>query len=101
MFEHGRGVRPDYVAATAWYRKAAEQGYALAQTNLGAMYDHGRGVATDHAEAARWWRKAAEQGESHAQYNLGALYAGGRGVARSEEHTSELQSLMRSSYAVF
>src|SRR3546814_8462970 len=25
----------------------------------------------------------------------------GRGVARSEEHTSELQSLMRTSYAVF
>src|SRR3546814_4268632 len=27
--------------------------------------------------------------------------AGGRGQARSEEHTSELQSLMRISYAVF
>src|SRR3546814_3148145 len=29
------------------------------------------------------------------------LGAGGVGAARSEEHTSELQSLMRSSYAVF
>src|SRR3546814_6768780 len=27
--------------------------------------------------------------------------AGGRGLGRSEEHTSELQSLMRISYAVF
>src|SRR3546814_4873752 len=33
---------------------------------------------------------------------LGALRsAGGAGIARSEEHTSELQSLMRISYAVF
>src|SRR3546814_7823588 len=30
-----------------------------------------------------------------------ADYTGGRGAARSEEHTSELQSLMRISYAVF
>src|SRR3546814_10497185 len=29
------------------------------------------------------------------------LVAGGGGLARSEEHTSELQSLMRTSYAVF
>src|SRR3546814_2406300 len=29
------------------------------------------------------------------------LYPGGVGTARSEEHTSELQSLMRISYAVF
>src|SRR3546814_7392277 len=31
----------------------------------------------------------------------GPLPAGCRGLARSEEHTSELQSLMRISYAVF
>src|SRR3546814_7445476 len=30
-----------------------------------------------------------------------AVYPGGRSVVRSEEHTSELQSLMRISYAVF
>src|SRR3546814_1148747 len=35
--------------------------------------------------------------------NIGGLYGIGRGAhkARSEEHTSELQSLMRISYAVF
>src|SRR3546814_10321898 len=32
---------------------------------------------------------------------LGQLLAIGRGVGRSEEHTSELQSLMRISYAVY
>src|SRR3546814_985761 len=32
---------------------------------------------------------------------IGALFGGGGGLVRSEEHTSELQSLMRISYAVF
>src|SRR3546814_976869 len=32
---------------------------------------------------------------------LGAFYAGSMARLRSEEHTSELQSLMRISYAVF
>src|SRR3546814_2035872 len=31
----------------------------------------------------------------------GALVGAGAGIVRSEEHTSELQSLMRNSYAVF
>src|SRR3546814_6911400 len=34
-------------------------------------------------------------------HQLVALRAGGDSVDRSEEHTSELQSLMRTSYAVF
>jgi len=45
-----------------WYRKAAEQGFAKAQYNLGVKYANGQGVKRDHAEAVRWYRKAAEQG---------------------------------------
>src|SRR3546814_9742567 len=33
--------------------------------------------------------------------SIGQFHAVGQGVCRSEEHTSELQSLMRISYAVF
>src|SRR3546814_8191286 len=33
--------------------------------------------------------------------DAGTIVLGGKGEARSEEHTSELQSLMRISYAVF
>jgi TPR repeat protein len=40
----GGGVLADYSKAAGWYRKSAEQGYAGAQCNLGAMYDSGRGV---------------------------------------------------------
>ena len=37
----GRGVAKDEVEAVKWYRKAAEQNVAEAQTNLGTMYASG------------------------------------------------------------
>jgi TPR repeat protein len=68
--------------AVMWYRKAAEQGYARAQCNLGVAYDNGRGVAQDYVQAVVWYRKAAEQGRAKAQCNLGVAYDNGRGVAQ-------------------
>lgn len=64
----------DYAAALKWYRRAAEQGYALAQANLGSMYFDGQGVPQDFQEALKWYRKAADQGLASAQFNLGVLY---------------------------
>ena len=63
-----------------WYRKAAAQGYAKAQLNLGVAYATGAGVAKDMREVVRWWRKAAEQGLADAQTGLGALYWDGEGI---------------------
>jgi TPR repeat protein len=60
----GQGVQQDYSAAALWFRKAAEQGYALAQSNLGPLYRDDRGVAQDDTEAVTWFRKAADQGDS-------------------------------------
>ena len=79
LFAEGLG---DYPAAAEWFRKAAEQGLAEAQFNLGVLHATGRGVPRDHRQAARWYRSAAEQGHAHAQLNLGALCANGQGVAR-------------------
>ncbi|WP_439830288.1 tetratricopeptide repeat protein, partial [Aeromonas veronii] len=61
----------DDAQALAWYRKAAEQGHAKAQYNLGVMYGNGQGVPQDDAQAVVWFRKAAEQGLAEAQYELG------------------------------
>ena len=61
----------DYAEAARWFRKAADQGLAEAQFNLGIMYDGGQGVAQDYAEAVRWFRKAADQSLAAAQFNLG------------------------------
>ena len=46
-------VVEDHSEAVAWYRKAAEQGDAGAQNNLGFMYDQGKGVKQDFGEAVR------------------------------------------------
>jgi len=63
-----------------WYHLAAGQGYAAAQSNLGAMYDRGEGVPQSYREALKWYRKAADQGNAMAQYNIGSMYASGHGV---------------------
>ena len=34
-YENGSGVSKDEQQAITWYRKAADQGYAMAQYNLG------------------------------------------------------------------
>jgi Sel1 repeat len=81
-YEFGDGVPRDYAQAVSWYRKAAEQGYAPAQSALGDLYRGGRGAAQDYAQAAAWYRKAAEQGYAPAQHALGDLYDNGQGVAQ-------------------
>ena len=94
MNAEGRGVPPDAAEAVAWYRRAAEQGDATAQTcsrlktsgapenrvTFPVVAAEGRGVPPDAAEAVAWYRRAAEQGDATAQYNLGGMYREGRGV---------------------
>jgi len=70
----------DYTQAVAWYRKAAEQGYAAAQASLGTLYSFGWGVPKDYTQAVAWYRKAAEQGDANAQTFLGGMYDRGQGV---------------------
>ena len=79
------GVTQDYTEAMKWFRKAADQGYASAQNNLGFMYEYGYGVSADHAEAVKWYRKAADQHDASAQYNLGNMYFSGYGVPKDDE----------------
>jgi TPR repeat protein len=73
-------VPQDYTEAVRWYRKAADQGYAEAQSDLGYMYSEGKGVPQDYTEAVGWDRKAADQGYARAQSALGYAYSEGKGV---------------------
>jgi TPR repeat protein len=59
MYEFGRGVPQSFTEAAAWYRKAADQDYAIAQNNLGYLYRDGHGVPQSESEAAAWFEKAA------------------------------------------
>ena len=81
MYRRGQGVTKDDFVALSWYQKAAEQGYADAQTILGQSYLlGGGGVSTDYDKAAFWNRKAAEQGDIAAQCMMGMQYQLGYGV---------------------
>ena len=77
-------MRQDDAAAVKWYRKAAEQGDAVSQYNLGICYLSGKGVPRDYVEAAKWLRKAATRGDAGAQNRLGMCYENGQGV--SQDH---------------
>jgi len=72
------------VEAVAWYRKAAEQGNAVAQYYLGITYATGTGVPQDDVEAVAWYRKAAEQGDVGSQYYLGMMYRTGDSVPQDD-----------------
>ena len=61
----------------------AENGNAIAQSNLGVVYEKGKGVEQDFKEAFKWYQKAADQGDAKAQNNLGVMYANGQGVEQN------------------
>ncbi|MBF0158627.1 MAG: sel1 repeat family protein [Magnetococcales bacterium] len=89
LFGSDSGANASDVKALEWYRKAAEQGLAEAQANLGMMYYLGIGTAEDEKEAFQWLKKAADQGLAEAQRNLSILYAKGHGVALNKEESAK------------
>jgi hypothetical protein len=86
MYRDGLGVPQDHGRAREWFLKAADQGLAEAQYNLGVIYHHGQGVPQDYGTAIEWFRKAADQGLANAQLSLGAMYAFGQGVSQDYVH---------------
>ena len=54
--------------------RAAEQGYALAETDLGYLYEQGKGVPLDYVAAYTW-------------YSVGVAGGDNRGIARMKALT--------------
>ena len=83
-YNFGKNGKPqDYGMAVKYFRLAADQGYAMAQYNLGVCYKRGEGVPQDYAQAVKYYRLAADQGYADAQYNLALCYEEGQGVAKN------------------
>ena len=53
-FSGDAGVSRDLALSAKWDRRAADQGYAEAEYDLGALYEDGFGVAQDYVEAMKW-----------------------------------------------
>jgi TPR repeat protein len=67
LYHNGLGVTADYTEAMAWYRKAADQGYAVAQRQIGWLYAKGQGVPQDKKQARLWMSRAADGGDTPAK----------------------------------
>ena len=75
-FMRGEGLEKDPDQAVWWMGRAAEQGDAGAQYQVGAWL-----CLLDRAgEAVDWWDRAAAQGHRLAQRSLGHAYLHGHGV---------------------
>ena len=66
VFQSSKGYAEDYKKAVKWHHKAAEQGHAEAQYNLGFCYEKGKGVKENYEKAEEWYRMAAAQGHEKA-----------------------------------
>ena len=77
-----RAGRPLDVQSRRRLRKAARQGEASAQAELGFLYHDGRGGKRKRKKAVDWITKAAEVGHVRAQLFLGDVYAKGKPLPR-------------------
>ncbi len=66
----------------------AEQGYPLAECQVGYFYAQGLGVERDLDRALLWTRRAAEHGDRDGQFNLGCFYEEGTALARDMEQAA-------------
>ena len=62
MYDKGEGVKQDFHKSFEWFTKAANQGDAKAQYNLGIMYSKGQGVRQDYHKAKDFFGKACDNG---------------------------------------
>ena len=77
LYFEGEGVKQDYAKAVKWFRKASDQNYPEAQTNLGFMYHNGKGIKQDYAKAMEWYKKACENGNQMGCDNYKILHQEG------------------------
>ena len=78
------GGKIDNIEEFKYWYKAAYQGNAYAQYNIGAYYYWGIVVEKDFEIAVNWYKKAAVQGHVLAQYYLGWCLAMGKGIEKNE-----------------
>lgn len=89
----GTAIAPNVNKATKLYIKAAANGNADAQYNLGICYETGNGVEKNEHSSCAMYRLAAAQGHDGAQNNLACCYLDGIGVQKNLEKAKKLFKL--------
>lgn len=90
MYEGGLGVIQDKKEAVYWYTKAAEQGYANAQSTLALMYAKGKGVRESAVYAHVWRNIASSNGTQASRENRDII-----AEKMAPGHLAEAQKLAR------
>jgi TPR repeat protein len=73
LLHRRQGAVRDFSEAAKWVRRAADQGYARAQFDLGYLYEQGKGLPLDYVSAYMWYEAAAAGGEKRAGARLRSL----------------------------
>ena len=97
MYMQGQGTPQNFDEAVRWFRKAADQGYGLAQSWLAAMYSKGMGVPLDQVLEYKWlnlavkyWDASDTKGRAHVMHQLTLVTS-----SMSHEQISAGQNLIR------
>ena len=90
MYGKGQGVVQDDKEAVRWYRLAADQGDAIAQSKLGLRYKYGVGVPQNLIEAHKWFNLSGSNGEEGA-----AALRDDVASKMTEDQIAEAQALAR------
>ena len=80
-YASSHGVPQDQSEAARWFRKAAEQGFVVAQERFANVLLYGYGVTQSTPEALAWFQKAAEHGDVESADMLGQVYENGGPLA--------------------
>ena len=75
-------LKEDYVPCFEGHLELAQQGYPLAECQVGYFYFDGLGVEKDMEQALLWTRRGAEHGDRDAQFNLAWFYEEGLGIEK-------------------
>ena len=76
----------DYAGAAAYFKLAAERGFAKAQNGLADLYEKGLGVEQSLEKAVQFYREAADKGEEAAREQLNRLVDEGKILAYVVPH---------------
>lgn len=83
-------LRTQFDQAAAWYRRAAEKGFAPAMNNLGQVYARGLNGSRNPQMAAHYYRMAAQAGNPVAGFNLSMAHLAGDGVLQNSGEALKL-----------